>query len=199
MSEPFTHSDLLRAAHFAAVTHATQCRKGAAAEPYINHLIEVAGILSDTAVYQDIPLLMAAFLHDTIEDTETKVSDLEGRFGKDVAVLVTEVTDDKRLKKQERKRLQVENAPKKSARARLLKTADKISNLRSIAQSPPAGWPTERMTDYVDWAIAVVDGCLDGPNGFKEALQQQAAGDLRATFDDAVRLARTSIAARQTA
>jgi (p)ppGpp synthase/HD superfamily hydrolase len=74
----------------------------------------------------------------------------------EVAKLVAEVTDDKSLQKTERKRLQVETVAKKSARAQLLKIADKTSNLRSLVASPPAGWSKMRLLEYIEWAEAVV-------------------------------------------
>jgi len=158
-----TVSQVLDAALFAAEKHARQKRKGAAGEPYVNHLIEVAGLIAAALAEPDTNLLMAALLHDTIEDTGTTKDELAVRFGSDVANLVAEVTDDKSLPKQERKRLQVENAPKKSARAQTIKIADKISNLRAILSSPPADWDYQRRRDYFTWAKQVVDG-LTAPN-----------------------------------
>jgi (p)ppGpp synthase/HD superfamily hydrolase len=155
--------EILRAAEFAAKKHARQKRKGADAEPYVNHLIEVAGLVAMALAEPDTHLVMAALLHDTIEDTGTTESELVEHFGKDVADLVVEMTDDKSLPKEERKRLQIENAPKKSVRAQAIKLADKISNLRSILSSPPTHWDYERKRQYFNWAKRVVDG-LTAPN-----------------------------------
>jgi guanosine-3',5'-bis(diphosphate) 3'-pyrophosphohydrolase len=106
---------------------------------------------------------MAGFLHDTIEDTNVTRQELEQRFGKDVAALVVEVTDDKSLPKEQRKALQVQNAHKKSPRAQTLKLADKISNLRALLSTPPANWPVQRKREYFDWAREVVSR-LTQPN-----------------------------------
>ncbi len=149
---------VLDAARFAAEKHARQKRKGAAGEPYVNHLIDVAGLVASALQEPDTNLVMAALLHDTIEDTGATQEELIERFGSDVADLVGEVTDDKSLPKQERKRLQVEHAPKKSSRAQTLKLADKISNLRSILFSPPADWDFQRRKEYFEWAKRVVNG-----------------------------------------
>jgi guanosine-3',5'-bis(diphosphate) 3'-pyrophosphohydrolase len=111
----------------------------------------------------DHAALCAALLHDTLEDTETSTEELIESFGSEVASLVQEVTDDKRLPKQERKRLQVEHAAQLSLKARLVKLADKIANLRDVAVSPPAGWSLERRQEYFDWAKAVVDNVADVP------------------------------------
>ena len=154
---------VLSAAHFAAEKHANQKRKGKAGEPYINHLLEVAQLVSSAIPEADTNLVVAALLHDVIEDTGVMKEELVERFGSDVAGLVSEVTDDKSLPKAERKRLQVENAPKKSVRAQAIKLADKISNLRSILASPPADWDLARRQEYFQWAKRVVDG-LTAPN-----------------------------------
>jgi (p)ppGpp synthase/HD superfamily hydrolase len=154
---------ILAAARFAAEKHAHQKRKGQNQEPYMNHLIEVAELIAGSTDALDPELIMAAFLHDTVEDTGVTLTELEQRFGPDVASLVAEVTDDKSLPKETRKHLQVKNAPHKSARAQTLKLADKISNLRSILNSPPIGWSLERQRQYFQWAKDVVDG-LASPN-----------------------------------
>ena len=154
---------ILAAAHFAAEKHAHQKRKGRLQEPYINHLIEVAELIAASANVLDTELVMAALLHDTVEDTAVTLKELEENFGAGVAALVAEVTDDKSLPKETRKHLQVQNAHKKSERAQALKIADKISNLRSILASPPEGWSLERQRQYFEWAKEVVAG-LTAPN-----------------------------------
>ncbi len=177
-----TESELLlavSAADFAAKRHVNQRRKGAGAEPYFNHLAEVASLLAHATKGVDASLVAAGFLHDTLEDTSTEYEELATRFGVDVAELVAGVTDDKSLPKAERKRLQIVNTPKKSERVRLLKMADKISNLRSIAACPPADWDNARALEYVDWAEAVVAGCR-GLNAKLEHLFDAAVSDARA-------------------
>ena len=144
---------------FAADKHSGQRRKDAEASPYINHPIAVATVLAAEGDVADEAILLAAVLHDTVEDTKTKFAELEERFGTDVAGLVREVTDDKSLPKAERKRLQIENAPKASGRAKQLKIADKICNVRAFTPNPPATWPLERRREHVSWSEAVVDGC----------------------------------------
>jgi (p)ppGpp synthase/HD superfamily hydrolase len=168
---------LSKAWHVAAVRHIDQRRKGQRAEPYLNHLAEVADLVAEATDGADAKLVAAAILHDTVEDTDLSAVELERLFGADVARLVLEVTDDKALPKAERKRLQVANAAKKSARAKILKLADKTSNLRSIADSPPADWSRERQRDYLDWARAVVDG-LRATNAWLESEFDKAAGRL---------------------
>lgn len=148
-----------RALDFAARAHVGQHRKGLAQEPYVNHLIEVVRLIAEATGGDDPVLLAAAALHDTLEDTATVYEDLSSAFGEEVAKLVAEVTDDKSLAKEVRKRLQIETVAKKSLRARLIKIADKTSNVRALLSTPPAGWTRERMLDYVAWAEAVVSQC----------------------------------------
>jgi (p)ppGpp synthase/HD superfamily hydrolase len=171
----------VNAADFAAKRHVNQRRKGAAGEPYINHLAEVAMLLAEATDGSDAALVAAGFLHDTLEDTPTEYEELVRLFGADVADLVAAVTDDKSLPKAERKRLQAEHAPQKSPRARVLKIADKISNLRSLATSPPADWDVARALDYIDWAEAVIAGCR-GINTGLEHLFDAAAAEARAAI-----------------
>jgi len=149
---------ILEAASFAAEKHAFQRRKGAAAEPYINHLLEVAHLVASALPEPDTNLLVAALLHDVVEDTSVTREELAARFNPDVVSLVAEVTDDKSLPKAERKRLQIEHAATISPRAQVIKLADKISNLRAILNSPPAGWTWARSKEYFLWARQVVDG-----------------------------------------
>lgn len=154
---------LISAIAFAAHKHRDQRRKDAAASPYINHPIALAQVLANEAGIDDERVLIAALLHDTIEDTDTTEVELVREFGQEVANIVLEVTDDKSLPKVERKRLQVEHATTISRRAKLVKLADKICNLRDVSSGPPADWSLERKQEYFDWAKAVVDG-LRGVN-----------------------------------
>ena len=141
---------LLDALAFSADKHRLQRRKGAAASPYINHPIEVARVLAHEGGVRDISVLIAAVLHDTIEDTATTVDEIAGRFGSDIAGLVLEVTDDKALGSAERKRLQVERAGSLSAAgARLVRLADKLCNVRDLVTDTPHGWNVERRRDYL--------------------------------------------------
>ena len=160
---------LLTALHFAADKHRDQRRKNREASPYINHPIEVVEILGRVGGVTDLPTLQAAILHDTIEDTQTTSEELEACFGAEVRRLVEEVSDDQRLPKAERKRLQIEHAPHLSPKAKLIKIADKISNVRDVTHSPPAHWPHRRRCEYLDWAEKVVAG-LRGSNPAVDAL-----------------------------
>lgn len=161
---PANLSIITRAAEFAARMHTGQTRKGAAGEPYVNHVIEVADMVARATAGEDPNLAAAALLHDTVEDTPATVEMLIENFGEDVASLVMEVTDDKSLPKAERKAKQIEHAAEISDRARMIKLADKTSNLRGIVASPPEGWDHERKLEYLLWAKAVIDNGCRGIN-----------------------------------
>jgi (p)ppGpp synthase/HD superfamily hydrolase len=149
---------VLKAADAAARWHVHQRRKGATQEPYINHLLEVASLVAEATEGKDPNLVIAALLHDAIEDQEVPRTMIADVFGEDVAALVEEVTDDKGLEKEERKRLQVEHASGKSKRAKVLKLADKTSNLRTVSASPSPDWSVKRRLGYVTWARDVAAG-----------------------------------------
>jgi (p)ppGpp synthase/HD superfamily hydrolase len=179
-----------RAADYAARRHVGQRRKGASQEPYVNHLADVAHLLARTLEEPNVHLLAAAWLHDVLEDTcptreeyDRTSAEIEQQFGRAVLHLVLEVTDDKLLPKATRKRLQVETTAGKSRDARLLKIADKTSNVISVAISRPVGWSTGRVVDYIQWAEAVVASC----RGLNAALEE--------AFNAAVSAARAHILA----
>jgi len=176
-----------RAERFARVCHFGQFRKGAAKEPYTIHLEEVSSLVEKWGGSEEV--IAAAWLHDTVEDCPpTNYEDLVGLFGQNVADLIAELTDDKSLPKQIRKELQIENAPRKTPQAALIKLADKSSNVGALTNSPPADWSLERRLEYVKWAKTVVEALpnvsKDGVNLFLTRCDQaelQAYLDLRTT------------------
>jgi len=178
-----TLPEVRRATGFAAWKHTGQFRKGAGKTPYIHHPIEVAAILSEAGAVTDSDLLQAALLHDTIEDTDTESAEVDKHFGSRVCSIVQEVTDDKSLKKQERKAAQIAHAPHLSRDAQCLKLADKISNVFDVAFSTPVDWPLERQLEYFDWASQVVAG-LRGCNAALEALFDEQVAKSRKFVDE---------------
>src|SRR5262249_54683939 len=130
---------------------------------------------------RDVAVLQAALLHDTLEDTQTSPAELEREFGALVRKLVEAVSDDKRLPKAERKRLQVEHARHLSRRAKLIKLADKICNVRDVLHTPPKDWDQRRRLEYLQWSAAVIKGC----RGTNRALEQH--------FDALLREARAAL------
>jgi guanosine-3',5'-bis(diphosphate) 3'-pyrophosphohydrolase len=169
------------AAEFAARCHSGQPRKGRGDEPYVNHLAEVANLLAAATEGKDAELVAAGWLHDTIEDTGTTREELSQDFGRRVADLVAEVTDDISLPKDQRRRKQVADAPKKSPGAKLIKIADKISNIGARIRPQPSQQEREDLVDYLGFAEKVVAGC----RGINAMLDQ--------TFDATVKLARSTL------
>ncbi len=159
---------LIKAVHFAADRHRDQRRKDKGATPYINHPVSLAHILTDEGGIDDIDVLCAALLHDTIEDTDTTAEELRTHFGERITSIVLEVTDDITRHWTVRKQTQIDHAPYLSHEAKLVKLADKISNLRDLLAFPPHDWATERRHAYVDFTSAVVAG-LRGTNARLEA------------------------------
>jgi HD domain len=147
---------LTRALAFAAEAHRDHRRKGASQEPYINHLIEVLDLVASVEG-NDMDVLVAALLHDVLEDTQTGYDELIATFGERVARIVQENSDDMTLPKLERGRARLAAMNKKSREARLVKFADIISNLRAIAVSPPAGWSNDRRLGYLNSCRNLVD------------------------------------------
>lgn len=177
---------LFQAINFAAQKHKLQKRKGADEQPYINHVLEVANLLASVGKIEDYDVLIAAVLHDTIEDTETTEAEITKLFGAAVGGYVSEVTDDKSLPKARRKELQIEHAPHLSTGAKYIKLADKISNIRDVSENPPDGWSTERRLEYIEWGEQVING-LRGANQ-----------NLENHFDELIRAARRKITAGDT-
>lgn len=150
---------LVKAAHYAAEMHAGQFRKSDDKIPYINHPLDVMAKLVEVGQVRDVEVLVASVLHDVVEDCshKTSIEEIEKRFGKRVAALVAEVTDDKNLSKERRKALQIFNAPKKSKEAMMIKMADKLSNLGDLRERPPVGWDCARIKGYFVWAFFVLE------------------------------------------
>jgi len=176
---------LIQAINFAAKKHSAQKRKGADEQPYVNHVLEVANLLASVGKIEDYNVLIAAVLHDTIEDTETTRQEITKLFGATVSGYVAEVTDDKSLPKETRKQLQVEHAPHLSNGAKYIKLGDKISNIRDVSENPPDGWSDERRLEYVNWGKQVIDGL----RGVNENLEKH--------FDELVAMVREAIEKRQ--
>jgi len=161
------NTKLLSALQFAAIKHKKQFRKGAKQTPFINHPIRVASLLAESGESGSTNLLVAAILHDVIEDTDTTAEEITNLFGKVICDLVLECTDNKDLPSWERKQRQISYAPKASVEAKKLKLADKICNIIDIREDPPLGWTVDRKLAYLQWSEAVYEG-LKGVNTILE-------------------------------
>jgi guanosine-3',5'-bis(diphosphate) 3'-pyrophosphohydrolase len=179
---------ILKALEYASHRHRSQRRKGRGEIPFINHPIQVASLLANVGGETDPILLAAAILHDVIEDTvnsveerTTLMSEISVIFGEEILSLTLEVTDDKTLEKKVRKQLQIEHAIHKSVRAKKLKIADKITNLRDIIISPPDWWTHYRIVEYLEWSEQVVNG-LKGVNPALEDLFDKTLAEARSKY-----------------
>ena len=174
-------SRLLDAIRFAAEKHRDDRRKGAIAAPYINHPIAVAEQLAASGIDGDTELLMAAVLHDVVEDTDATGEGLRARFGERVARMVMDVTDDKTLPRRERKALVVRSIAGKSREARLIKLSDLIANVHDLIHHPPH-WTDTQKRDYLDWGEAVVEA-LRGTHSLLEQRFAKLVWQARARLD----------------
>lgn len=174
---------LTKALEYAATAHANQRRKGAAQEPYINHLIEVLDIVVQTTGGTDEDTVLAAILHDVVEDTPATYDDIAEAFGERVAKIVRENSDDMSLSKSDRRAARIAGMAQKSPEARIVKTADVISNLRAMAVSPPAGWPTDRKLGYLEACRQLIDAGR-GANAKIEQLFDETAAEAECAIRD---------------
>ena len=183
----FTEEDIalvLKAFAFSAEKHRAQKRKGRGQSPYINHLIDVAELLWELGGVRDTATIVAGVLHDTIEDTDTTADELAALFDGSISSVVEEVTDDRGLSQPVRKRLQIEHAAGLSARARLVKIADKISNITDIINAPPEGWSARRRREYVEWGQDVIARIRGTNEGMERHFDELCVHAFRTIGDD---------------
>jgi guanosine-3',5'-bis(diphosphate) 3'-pyrophosphohydrolase len=172
---------IFEALFFAAEKHKDQHRKGDSAAPYINHPIAVAYYLTRYCDMVDTTVVIAAILHDTLEDTDATPQEIEEKFGPDVLLLVQEVTDDKNLPKDVRRNLQVKTVSEGSPGAKLIRLADKISNVTDLTKTPPTGWDEKAKIDYLDWTEQVIRR-IKGVNSSLEQLYDERMKRARGKF-----------------
>lgn len=127
-----TSNELRRARAFAQVAHGTQPY---GAEDYVVHLDAVVEVLREFDRHEDTALLIAGYLHDTLEDTTTTLTRLILEFGPDVAMLVYAVTDEPGATRRERKAFTLKKTRAVGPRAVMLKYADRIANVRSAQKN----------------------------------------------------------------
>jgi guanosine-3',5'-bis(diphosphate) 3'-pyrophosphohydrolase len=155
--------NITRAATYAAHKHRNQRRK-VDDIPYINHPLDVGSLVASYMPHPSlfgekeemVHTIMAAYLHDVVEDTGTSKQQIADAFGNTVADIVMEVTDDKSLPKVERKKQQIIHAGQISRAAQYIKLADKYSNLNDLLTSTPKGWTQEDVQGYCVWSYQVV-------------------------------------------
>jgi GTP diphosphokinase / guanosine-3',5'-bis(diphosphate) 3'-diphosphatase len=168
MTDIYQLDAILDAASFAAQKHQGHIRKDERASPYVTHPLAVARIICSIGEVYDPTILIAAILHDTIEDTNTTEAEIQERFGKEILSIVLEVTDDKSQNKMARKQQQVIHAPDLTRGAKIIKLADKLTNCLDILHTPPKDWSLNRRQEYIQWAADVV-AQIRGTNPYLEA------------------------------
>lgn len=156
---------------FAAEKHRFQTRKNKEKTPYISHPIGVAYNAMAVGEVRDVDVIIGALLHDTVEDTQTTFEEIENKFGKRAASLVREVTDDRSLALETRKRMQVISASQKSIGAAQIKLADKLFNLNDLMHNTPEDWTQARIDGYYEWAQAIVDRLPQANEKLHEAVE----------------------------
>lgn len=168
--DPLAARAVLDAAVYAAQKHSGQ-RRAVTGEPYIAHPLRVARRLAAAGVVCT-DVLVAAILHDTVEDSDATLDDIERLFGARVAALVDEVTDPPGLDKGTRKWTALQRAVVMSLGARAIKTADKLDNLSDTIENgaKPTQTP-QQITGYALWARA----CWRHMEGAVPALDAQLA------------------------
>ena len=144
---------------FATQAHKDQKRKNAAGDPYITHPLEVAYAIQrayeSCGEEPSIDVLIAAILHDVVEDTPATPKELPMLFGNVVGGIVAQVTDDKSLSKLERKQIALRDASRLTPEAALVKMADKWHNCKDLKRDPPKTWSDEDVRHYAHWSMAM--------------------------------------------
>jgi guanosine-3',5'-bis(diphosphate) 3'-pyrophosphohydrolase len=169
---------LLEALDFAAVRHSAQRRKGPDAAPYVNHLIEVATLVANVAGVDDVDVLIAAVLHDVIEDTPTTADEVSERFGERVCRFVLALSDDKSLPRQRRREIALAELPQAEPLVHVIKLADLASNIKLM----PPHWPAERQREYMQWSENAATICSPSCQPLAE-LYWERAGATKAKLD----------------
>lgn len=144
---------LLSAIHDASEAHAGQKRRDGT--EVLGHPLRVAKNLLDLFGFVEIDMLLAAILHDTLEDTKLEEMEILKKYGLRVLGLVKELTDDPTLKRDEQKMVQLMKAPFYSPAGKKIKFADRYDNLMSIMNLPEL---SPREVDYINHSYNLLSG-----------------------------------------
>lgn len=152
---------VVRAAYFAGEKHSKQRRGDLEETPYINHPLELASILVDEGQIDNVDVICAALLHDTIEDTDTSIEELISQFGPKIGGIVAEVSNNMNLDSASRKVQELACISNLSIEAKLVKLADKIANIRDVSTMPPVGWTLDKKESYFDFSLEIAKSAKD--------------------------------------
>lgn len=147
---------LLEAVRFATTAHQDQVRGGVLRTPYVNHCIDVAQSVSE-AGFTDSDTVIAAVLHDTVEDTTVTVAQIQDQFGARVAGLVQDLTLPKSVAKDREAKhaFQLAKMAAMDLHGQAIKIADKTANVFDLYNDPPK-WGMRALRGYSDSAREVV-------------------------------------------
>ena len=152
----FTENDkIARAITFAFDAHQGQTRKGSS-ESYIIHPLRVLSSLIKLGI-DDVDLLCAAVLHDTVEDCDVTIEQIADLFGQEIAEIVDILTEDKTLERSKRKeltRVKIASAP---AKVKLIKAADRYDNLQGAF---PSFWSEEKKQQYLKESKLLIEALV---------------------------------------
>jgi guanosine-3',5'-bis(diphosphate) 3'-pyrophosphohydrolase len=168
----FDFSPILNAIMFAAAKHEGQARKDLVKTPYIMHPIGVCRILWEEGKIRNTNVLVAALLHDVLEDTQTTAAEIEQHFGKRVRDTVQELTNDPALSSEENKQRQVEHASLLSWNAQCVKLADRLYNIRDLKNLPPS-YDKQHIVRYFSWGRKLLHALKGTNENLEHALQKE--------------------------
>jgi guanosine-3',5'-bis(diphosphate) 3'-pyrophosphohydrolase len=168
----------LQALDFAAERHSAQRRKGPDAAPYVNHLIEDATLVANVGQIDDVEVLIAAVLHDVLEDTPTTADEVTARFGARVCQFVQALSDDKSLPRKRRRQITLQELPETEELVKVIKLADLASNIKLL----PPTWSDDRKREYLEWSEHAATICGSACQALAEVYWQRA-GATRAVLE----------------
>lgn len=169
-----------KARAFAARKHEGQTRRNLAKTTLFEHVSAVAELIERANGTDEE--IAAAYLHDTLEDTDTSAAEITREFGILIARIVVRLTDDRsmrRLKNGPRKRAQAIRMISADVRARRIKVADQAVNLASIAVDRPEHWTYSDTKEYIEGAALVVAACGDVGPILRPVFEEALAGATR--------------------
>lgn len=158
---------LLTALEFSAQYHSGQYRDGEDKIPYIIHPIGVCILVWESGTGATTDMLIAALLHDTLEDTDATAEEIENLFGPHVLRLVLDLTTDPKLSSKEAKQHQLDHAPYMHEQAKVVKLCDRLYNITDLLNSPPPTWSQEGKDAYIAHTEKLVKA-LEGAAPFIE-------------------------------
>ncbi len=166
---------ILEGTAFAAEKHKAQVRSNPKKTPYIIHPIEVADFVIRIGKVYDRKIIIAALLHDLMDDTNTTYEEISSRFGNTVSEYVKEMTMKKNVSLKEQKKAQIIQAFRQTPNVAVIKLSDKLSNLGTLLHSPPTNWSKDRIDQYFQWAQSVIENLPDSNHLLKKAVKKVIA------------------------